>query len=114
MFTTLADAKECWDKKAGLFLDARPIEDFEHERIPGAVWLYWAKVDALYDKALGKLPKDSLLIAYCSDPECSTAIKLADALVARGHTRVFIFLEGLPGWTEAKYPTASGKETAQQ
>jgi len=105
LFTTLADAKALFDRKGAIFIDSRHREDYELERIPGAVWLFVEDVDRLYDGVLGSIPKDRTLITYCSDPQCGSAIKLADELVARGHTKVFILLEGLPGWKEAGYPT---------
>lgn len=105
LFTTLADAKVLFDRKGAIFIDSRHKEDYELEHIPGAVWLFVEDVDKLYDEVLGSVPKDRTLITYCSDPQCGSAIKLADELVARGHTRVFILLEGLPGWKEAGYPT---------
>jgi len=105
LFTTLADAKVLFDRKEAIFIDSRHREDYELERIPGALWLFVEDVDRLYDEVLGSIPKDRTLITYCSDPQCGSAIKLADELVARGHTKVFILLEGLPGWKEAGYPT---------
>ena len=111
LFTNLKDAKACFDNKSAIFLDARAIEDYEAEHIARALWLCFESVEEDYDKVLGKTPKDQLLITYCSDQQCASAIKLADELVARGHTRVVIMLEGLPGWKDASYPVASGKET---
>lgn len=105
LFTTLADAKVLFDRKEAIFIDSRHREDYELERIPGALWLFVEDVDKLYDEVLGSIPKDRTLITYCSDPQCGSAIELADELVARGHTKVFILLEGLPGWKEAGYPT---------
>lgn len=105
LFTTLADAKVLFDRKEAIFVDSRHREDYELERIPGALWLFVEDVDKLYDEVLGSIPKDRTLITYCSDPQCGSAIRLADELVARGHTKVFILLEGLPGWKESGYPT---------
>jgi rhodanese-related sulfurtransferase len=110
LFTTLADAKSFYDQKTATFIDARPIEDYEAEHIPGAISLYYDRVDSLYEHALGSVPKDRLIVTYCSDIECESATKLADSLVARGHKRVVILLEGLPGWKEAGYDTKIGKE----
>ena len=110
LFIPLEKAKACFDTKSALFVDARPKVDYDTEHITGALSLYYNKLDELYDAVLGKVPKDRLIVTYCSDPECASAVKLADALVARGHTRVVIFLDGLPGWKDAGYPTASGKE----
>jgi len=108
LFTTLEDAKECFDKKSAVFVDARPEEDFKAGHIPGALSLDYSRIEELYDTVLGSMPKDRLIITYCSDPECQTAVKLADALVLRGHTRVVIMLEGFPAWEKAGYPVASG------
>lgn len=105
LFTTLENAKSLHDKNAALFLDGRLPIDFNAEHIPGAVNLFCEKIDELYEKVLGSVPKDKVIVTYCSDPECIEAITLADALVARGHTNVVIFLEGLPGWKSAGYST---------
>lgn len=105
LFTTLADAKALFDRKSAIFIDSRHKEDYDLEHVSGAVSLFAEDVDKLYSEVLGGVPKDKTLITYCSDPQCGTAIKLADELASRGHTRVFILLEGLPGWKEAGYPT---------
>lgn len=110
LFTNLKDAKSLFDKKAAIFLDGRPIEDYEAEHIPGSLSLFCEKVDDLYEKVLAGVPKNRIIVTYCSDPECTEAIDLADALVAKGYTKVVILLEGLPGWKDAGYPTTKGKE----
>lgn len=110
LFTTLDDAKLLFDKNAAIFLDGRPTIDYEAEHIQGAVSLFAENVDDLYEKVLGNVLKDRIIVTYCSDPECIEAMKLADALVANGFTKVVILLEGLPGWKEAGYPTAKAKE----
>ncbi len=106
LFTNLADAKKLFDSKSAIFVDARPPEDYEAEHIVGALSLYNERLNELYDSVLGNVPKDKIIITYCSDPECLSALKLADALLAKGHKNVFIMLEGIPGWKEAGYPTA--------
>jgi rhodanese-related sulfurtransferase len=111
LFTTLTDAKACYDAGSAIFIDGRHPDDYAAEHIPGAISLYSEELDKLYDQVLGSVPKDRLIITYCSDPECTEAMKLGDALVARGHTRVVILQEGLPGWKDAGYPTITGKGT---
>jgi len=106
LFTTLCDAKALFDRKAAVFVDTRHKEDYGFEHVLGARSLFVEDLDKLYESVLGSIPKDRTIVTYCSDAQCETAIKLADALVARGHTRVFILMEGLPGWKEAGYPTA--------
>jgi len=108
LFTTLPDAKALFDRKDAVFVDARRKEDYDIEHIAEALSLFVEDVDVLYESVMGTLPKDRTVVTYCSDAQCDTAIKLADALVARGHTRVFILLEGIPGWKGAGYPTGTG------
>jgi rhodanese-related sulfurtransferase len=108
LFTTLRDAKALFDGGQALFVDARHQADYAAEHISGALSLYVDDVEALYTRVLGGVPKDKAVVTYCSDAQCEAAVKLADALVARGHTRVFILLDGLPGWTAAGYPTRAG------
>lgn len=110
LFTTLEDAKALYDKNAALFVDGRLPIDYEAEHISGAVNLFCEKANELHEKVLGNVPKDKVIVTYCSDPECTESMKLADALVAKGFTKVVILLEGLPGWKDAGYPTAK-KET---
>lgn len=108
LFTTLPDAKALFDRKDVVFVDARRKEDYDLGHITGALSLFVEDVDVLYESVMGTLPKDRTVVTYCSDAQCDTAIRLADALVARGHTRVFILLEGIPGWKGAGYPTETG------
>ena len=105
LFTTLEDAKSLFVEGSAIFLDARPVEDYNYEHIKGAKWLYSEQIDQLYQKTLGRISKDRIIITYCSDPECTSAVELADALLARGHKKVVILLEGLPGWKDAGWPT---------
>lgn len=105
LFTTLDDAKALLDSKSAIFIDARPKEDFLAEHITGAISLFVDDANSLYEKTLGKSPKDATIVTYCSDPECEDATKLADILVTKGHTRVVILLDGLPGWKDSGYPT---------
>lgn len=108
LFTSLPDAKTLFDRKEAVFVDARHSEDYAVEHIPGAVSLFAEDFDAKYDSVFGAVPKDRPIVTYCSDPQCEMAVKLGDALVAHGHTKVFILLEGLPGWKGAGYPTSTG------
>lgn len=109
LFTSLKDAKALFDAKDVVFVDARHKEDYAEEHIAGARNIFADDVGTLYDGVLGGVSKSRTIVTYCSDPQCDAAIKLADALVARGHTRVFILLEGIPGWRGAGYATAKGE-----
>ena len=107
LFTTIPDAKAAFDSGDAQFIDSRPIEDFREEHIQGAISLDVTRIDELAAQTLKSIPKQKLIVTYCSDPECREATKLADALTAIGYTRVVILLEGLPGWKNAGYPVTS-------
>jgi rhodanese-related sulfurtransferase len=109
LFITLRDAKKEYDKGDVIMLDARPIEDFRSLHIKDANSLYYEDAGTKWQSVLGSVQKDRTIITYCSDPECESAIKLADTLTTLGFTKVFIMLDGIPMWKEAGYPVASGE-----
>ena len=109
LFTTLKDAKALLDSGQAIFLDARYSEDYNVEHVKEAMSLPAKDFESSYEAILGNVPKNMTIVTYCSDPECGTAVNLADALVEKGFTRVFILLEGLPGWKDSGYPT-EGKQ----
>ena len=108
LFTTLADAQTLWKDHGAVFVDARNKQDYNVEHIAGAISLDLEEIDRLYSSVMRGIAKDRKIVTYCSDPQCEAAIKLADALVARGHTQVLILLEGLPGWKDAGNETTKG------
>ncbi len=109
LFITLEDAKRAYDQGNLTMVDARPIEDFRNQHIKGAISLYYEDAASKWSAALGSVPKDTAIITYCSDPECESAIKLADTLTAAGFTKVSIMLDGIPAWKEAGYPVQSNE-----
>ncbi len=109
-FTTLKEAKTLFKDGSALFVDARAIEDYEAGHIRGAVSLYYDDVDTLYSAAIGRLPKTVPIVVYCSEPDCESAVRVGDRLMAMGHRHTMILLEGLPGWKNAGLPTVVGKE----
>ncbi len=107
-FITLADAKPLYVSGEAVFVDARHELDYKEAHITGAKLLYYDEVDKYYPGAVGDTPKDRPIVVYCYDPECESAISAGDALVARGHTRVYILIDCLPGWESAGYPVTRG------
>ncbi len=109
-FTTLKEAKALFKGGSALFVDARALEDYEAGHIRGAVSLYYDDVDQLYPGTIGRLPKTVSIVVYCSEPDCESAVRVGDRLLAMGHRRTMILLEGLPGWKNAGLPIVTGKE----
>jgi cytochrome c oxidase cbb3-type subunit 3/ubiquinol-cytochrome c reductase cytochrome c subunit len=84
-------------------LDARAPSDYSLEHISGAVSVPFYDIEP-YAAAL---PKNAWLVCYCSCPHAESG-QLAQALVAKGFTRVTVLDEGLRVWKGKGYPTQSG------
>ncbi|MDR2349061.1 MAG: rhodanese-like domain-containing protein [Deltaproteobacteria bacterium] len=83
-----------------ILLDARDEVLFSLGRIPGAANV---PPETLSDPDLAEsfsssIPKDALVIVYCSEPLCPLADGLAVFLRERGRGRVMVFSPGFEGW----------------
>ena len=101
----LLSAKQLYDEKTAIFLDARTAQEYEIGHISGAISVpdrefLMGEIDP------GKiLPnKDAVLITYCDGGECELALDVANGLSDRGYNNVFVLVEGYPGWEAAGYP----------
>jgi rhodanese-related sulfurtransferase len=101
----LVSAKQLYDEKSAIFVDARTAQEYEIGHISGAISVpdrefLMGEIDP------GKiLPnKDAVLITYCDGGECELALDVANGLSDRGYNNVFVLVEGYPGWEAAGYP----------
>ncbi len=104
----LAQALELFNKKSATFIDARDQWDYSESHISGAINIpefSFSKDDSL----LKKIPKNNLLIVYCSGDDCDISKRLTKDLVELGYTNVYVFLDGFKSWNEASLPTENGK-----
>jgi rhodanese-related sulfurtransferase len=92
--------------KSAVVLDARPFREFAISHIPGAVNVA-AKPGVpmssyVSDVAeIGRLlngNKATALVLYCNGPFCGKSKRLADELLAAGHTDVRRYQLGMPVW----------------
>jgi rhodanese-related sulfurtransferase len=98
------EAMRIWRDKAALFVDAREAEFYRQGHIPGAVNV---SIDPLGEDIMDqakKLPKDRLLVVYCSDIACPKSKELADSLKQLGFGQLRVMVEGLEGWVKAGGP----------
>ena len=105
--TTPADVvKAQLDRHARLaVLDARAPSDYTNEHIAGAVSVPFYDVEPY----VTGLPKNSWLVCYCSCPHAESS-NLAQALVAKGFSKVTVLDEGLGVWRSKKYGTTTGEK----
>jgi len=104
--------RELADGRA-LVLDARPFKEFAISHIPGAanvaprpgvpMSMYVSDV-----KEIGRLVGGDMarpLVLYCNGPFCGKSNRLADELLAAGHTDVRRYQLGIPVWRALGEPT---------
>lgn len=106
---SLMGAKERFDSKVSLFLDARPSDEYAEGHIPGSLSFYADEFDKLAPTVLPKLTdKDREIITYCHGSSCELSVHLAKRLSELGYTRVKVFFGGWPEWKKAGYPVSAG------
>ncbi|HET9870115.1 MAG TPA: rhodanese-like domain-containing protein [bacterium] len=108
---SLIGAKDRFDRKAAVFLDARSPEEYREGHIPGALDFYADDFEKMAPQVLPQLPnKDREIVAYCHGTSCDLSIHLAEKLAEQGYTHVDIFFGGWPEWKKAGYPIRQGNE----
>jgi cytochrome c oxidase cbb3-type subunit 3/ubiquinol-cytochrome c reductase cytochrome c subunit len=105
-FVPAARVNEAMAQRARLvILDARPPADYVAAHVLGAQSMPFYAVDSRVDV----LPKDVWIVAYCGCPHAESGA-LAQALRARGFTKVRVLDEGFGHWQAQGYPVRSGAQ----
>jgi rhodanese-related sulfurtransferase len=102
------EARERFDRGA-LFLDARPVANYEMSHIPGAVPLPEDDFDRHFTLLEARLRSNFDAVVYCAGYGCEASHLVAERLKGRG-IHVAILNEGWPAWTDAGYPVKEGRE----
>jgi TolB-like protein/rhodanese-related sulfurtransferase/Flp pilus assembly protein TadD len=96
-----------------VLVDVRPLADFQRGHIPGTMNLSVA--EALSRESLGNLAgPDDPVIFSCFGKYCAYSAYAAAKARLWGHTRVYRFPGGFPGWREAGYPVETGPASRKQ
>ena len=89
---------------AFVLVDCRSPESFAKRHIPGALNLPYRTVDA---KSTSALPKDKLVVTYCTSVACNASTKGAARLAALGF-QVKEMVGGIEAWAAEGYPVVTG------
>jgi len=107
----LVGAKNRFDLKSAVFLDARSPDEYKEGHIPGALNYYADDLDQFAPLVLPQLKdKNQELVAYCHGSSCELSLVLARALINLGYTNVKVFFGGWPEWKKAGYPIQAGDQ----
>jgi rhodanese-related sulfurtransferase len=106
---TLALAKELHEQ-GYVFLDARPLNEYEQGHIAGAFWLNTETFATPGGgEVLAMLDREMPIVVYCQGGMCDASKNLVRMLQQAGYMGGRIFHDGYPAWEKAGYPTAAGK-----
>ncbi len=107
---SLSGAKDRFDKKNCVFLDARKPEEYIEGHISGALNFYGNELDRFAPGVMPQIQdKKKEIIAYCHGGDCDLSLLVARSLIETGYTRVEIFAGGWPEWKKAGYPITVGE-----
>jgi len=84
---------ESLDAMRAVFLDAREREEYQVSHLPGAAWIGYSDFDAV---RLSALPKDQMIVVYCSVGYRSG--KISAQLRKDGFNNVFNLWGGIFHW----------------
>jgi rhodanese-related sulfurtransferase len=101
----LAEAKRLFDDGGAVFMDSRPVSEFDAGHIRGAESVPVEEFDDHLDDVLARFSPDRPLVVYCSGEECMSSVHLAEKLVEYGYLDIRVFFGGWPEWKAAGYPT---------
>ena len=96
----------------GVLLDARSEEEYGKGHIQGARNVFALEVEKYFEQ-LVELPRDTLVIIYCNNPECHLARTLAEFMETINFSNLYLYEAGWDGWVAAQMPvdtTAAGEE----
>ena len=107
MLVNVDEAYKIYQEGNGIFIDARHDDEFNEGHIKGAICIPLKKLEAT-PSLVQNIPKDRLIVTYCSGVECEQSIDLGEKLASMGFTKVKIFFSGWLDWQQRKLPIESG------
>jgi len=107
---SLMGAKDRFDKKKCVFLDARNPGEYKEGHIPGSLIFSALDMDKFAPLVMPQLTdKDQEIVAYCNGGDCTLSLELAHTLIQQGYNHVEVFEGGWPEWKKASFPVQTGE-----
>lgn len=104
----LAFVQQHFENASAIFVDARPLDQYEAGHIPGAFHLAFGQFMSGRPAILDFLPQDMPMIVYCEGGDCDSSHKVREMLLDYGYQEVHVFQPGFPMWQEAGLPLEEG------
>ena len=101
---TLDQVKKLLEQHKGVFVDARSEDDYAEGHIIGSRNIPFDDVDKHFEEVMTTIPQDTLVVIYCTGPDCHLGRGLADWMLSMEFKRIYLFDDGWDGWVKAKMP----------
>jgi rhodanese-related sulfurtransferase len=100
----LSAAKALFDSRSACFVDARSEYAFYNSHIKGALSLSDSRFDEQFVEFRQKKSIATLIVVYCTGPNCGKARNVAEKLKKNGYRNVKVFSGGMIEWSHAGFP----------
>lgn len=101
---SLDQAKQLYDRKSAIFVDARPISQYNDGHISGALSLPWQDATNTFTDLAAELEEKDTVVTYCDGEDCSLSHDLAMFLKDMGFADVRVLVNGWTVWQDAGLP----------
>lgn len=96
---TLLDIREKF-----VFIDLRPVPDFQKARLPGARSVPMKELD----KRFREIPQSGRVVLYCDCPQNQLIEEAYQLLKDYGYRNTAVMADGFQEWLRRKYPVETG------
>jgi rhodanese-related sulfurtransferase len=108
MAISLDEAKNLFQSKGSVFIDARPLEEFTKGHIQGAISLPWHEAEQRVMDVTADFANNTVIITYCDGDTCDLSKDLALFLENLGFTNARVLVNGWTVWRNAGLPVETG------
>ncbi len=104
MVISLHDAQKMFESQQAVFVDARPLSEYDFGHIRGAIGLPWSEFNVYFSKVAPDIPENKTIITYCDGESCDLSKELAQALTDLGYKNVRVLVNGWSVWDKNRLP----------
>jgi rhodanese-related sulfurtransferase len=106
----VAELKAEVDKGAAVIVDVRSKEQYKTDHIKGAINIPGNEITT----RAGELPRDKMIVTYCSWPSEQTSARAVQDLKAKGMGNAAALFGGTEAWRKAGLPMETGEKAEVQ
>jgi rhodanese-related sulfurtransferase len=103
-------AHDLWRDPGTLFVDVRPLADYEFGHIAGAIHFPEPDFDKVWPALRDQLTRARTIVVYCKSPDCGLSYWAAIRLHNEGLTQTQIYTEGWNDWVTHGLPVSRIRE----